>query len=233
MGSIYLIRHGQASLGAANYDVLSPLGVIQSQVLGQHLQRTAVTFQRILSGSMLRQSDTAKHALQQMTGSTGLFESDPAFNEYPADTVIKAYLPRLLESQPEAMLYLENAGQHRKEFQKIFSRIIGWWVSDTALPAGCPSWQHYAEKVLNGLQRLQREADSGNDIAVFTSGGAITAAVQQITQMPVASAFELNWQIVNTSVTRLQFGREKISLAGFNCRAHLDIDPRPDLVTYR
>ncbi|MCF8967887.1 histidine phosphatase family protein, partial [Pseudomonas carnis] len=37
MGSIYLIRHGQASFGADDYDVLSPIGVEQAQVLGRHL----------------------------------------------------------------------------------------------------------------------------------------------------------------------------------------------------
>ena len=37
MGSIYLIRHGQASFGADDYDVLSPLGVRQAEVLGDHL----------------------------------------------------------------------------------------------------------------------------------------------------------------------------------------------------
>ncbi|EPM78754.1 hypothetical protein A249_34210, partial [Pseudomonas syringae pv. actinidiae ICMP 18804] len=37
MGSIYLIRHGQASFGADDYDVLSPVGIRQSRVLGAHL----------------------------------------------------------------------------------------------------------------------------------------------------------------------------------------------------
>ena len=39
MGSIYLIRHGQASFGAENYDVLSPLGYRQSEALGDYLAR--------------------------------------------------------------------------------------------------------------------------------------------------------------------------------------------------
>ncbi|MDZ4333172.1 MAG: histidine phosphatase family protein, partial [Pseudomonas sp.] len=30
MGSIYLIRHGQASFGADDYDVLSPIGIRQA-----------------------------------------------------------------------------------------------------------------------------------------------------------------------------------------------------------
>ena len=34
MGSIYLIRHGQASFGADDYDVLSPTGIRQAEILG-------------------------------------------------------------------------------------------------------------------------------------------------------------------------------------------------------
>ncbi|HCT4576619.1 TPA: histidine phosphatase family protein, partial [Pseudomonas aeruginosa] len=37
MGSIYLIRHGQASFGADDYDVLSPTGIRQAEILGDHL----------------------------------------------------------------------------------------------------------------------------------------------------------------------------------------------------
>ena len=44
MGSIYLIRHGQASLGAANYDVLSPLGIRQSQLCGEHFGALGLQF---------------------------------------------------------------------------------------------------------------------------------------------------------------------------------------------
>ena len=37
VGSIYLIRHGQASFGADDYDVLSPTGIRQAEILGDHL----------------------------------------------------------------------------------------------------------------------------------------------------------------------------------------------------
>jgi len=44
MGSIFLIRHGQASFGAENYDVLSPLGHQQSEALGDHLGQLGTRF---------------------------------------------------------------------------------------------------------------------------------------------------------------------------------------------
>jgi len=67
VGSIYLIRHGQASFGADDYDVLSPLGVRQAQVVGQHLLDLGLSFDRCLSGDLSRQQDTARHALARFS----------------------------------------------------------------------------------------------------------------------------------------------------------------------
>ncbi len=58
MGSIYLIRHGQASFGADDYDVLSPTGIRQAEILGDHLLNLGVRFDRVLSGGLRRQQHT-------------------------------------------------------------------------------------------------------------------------------------------------------------------------------
>ena len=60
MGSIYLIRHGQASFGADDYDVLSPTGIRQAEILGDHLLNLGVRFDRVLSGGLRRQQHTAR-----------------------------------------------------------------------------------------------------------------------------------------------------------------------------
>ena len=46
MGIIYFVRHGQASLGAQNYDQLSDLGYAQAEQLGLYFQQQQI--QRIL-----------------------------------------------------------------------------------------------------------------------------------------------------------------------------------------
>ena len=38
MGTLYLVRHGQASFGADDYDQLSPLGQQQAVRLGEYLR---------------------------------------------------------------------------------------------------------------------------------------------------------------------------------------------------
>ena len=93
MGSIYLIRHGQASFGADDYDVLSPTGIRQAEILGDHLLNLGVRFDRVLSGGLRRQQHTARAALERLESSglaTPELEVDPAFNEFEADAVIRA-----------------------------------------------------------------------------------------------------------------------------------------------
>ena len=112
MGSIYLIRHGQASFGADDYDVLSPTGIRQAEILGDHLLNLGVRFDRVLSGGLRRQQHTARAALERLESSglaTPELEVDPAFNEFEADAVIRAHLPDLLEEQPEALHILRHA----------------------------------------------------------------------------------------------------------------------------
>ena len=44
MASLYLIRHGQASFGSANYDQLLPLGQRQADVSGQFFADVGLHF---------------------------------------------------------------------------------------------------------------------------------------------------------------------------------------------
>ncbi|AUZ46024.1 histidine phosphatase family protein [Pseudomonas orientalis] len=236
MGSIYLIRHGQASFGADDYDVLSPVGVEQAQILGRHLADLGLTFDRCLSGDLRRQQHTATAAFDQYSA-LGLpvppLEIDSAFNEFDGEAIIRGLLPDLLGAEPNAMHILRNGAQNRSEFQRIFALIIERWLAGTYDPPGLESWQGFVERVEAGLQRILEAADNAHRIAVFTSGGTITALLHLITRMPVAQAFELNWQIVNTSLNQLKFRGREVALASFNSHAHLQLLKAPQLITFR
>ncbi|MGH6638721.1 MAG: phosphoglycerate mutase family protein, partial [Polaromonas sp.] len=58
MGTLYLVRHGQASFGAADYDVLSALGHQQSLRLGEYFKDKGLTFDAALTGTLNRQIQT-------------------------------------------------------------------------------------------------------------------------------------------------------------------------------
>lgn len=232
MGSIYLIRHGQASFGADDYDVLSPVGVRQAEVLGEHLEQLGIAFDRCISGSLRRQQHTANAALQRMSSAPAL-DIDEAFNEFDADAVIRSLLPDLLPEEPEALHILRNGAQNRGEFQRLFAKLIRRWISGEHDNPGVQSWQAYVEQVESGLRRILEQAGSKQNIAVFTSGGTITALLRLITGVPAEKAFELNWQIVNTSLSHLKFRGSEVSLASFNSHVHLQLLKAPELITYR
>ncbi|MNO81716.1 2,3-bisphosphoglycerate-dependent phosphoglycerate mutase [compost metagenome] len=236
MGTIYLIRHGQASFGASNYDKLSPTGIQQAEVLGNHLASLGVHFDRCLSGDLERQQHTAQLALAGIGNAgfdTPTLEIDPAFNEFDADAVIRAHLPDLLQDEPNALHVMRHAAENRAEFQRLFSLVIARWTSGEHEKDGLVSWQHFVEGVHGGLERLLQEASGRQRIGVFTSGGTITAMLQLVTGIPPLKAFELNWQIVNTSLSRLKFRGSEVSLASFNSHEHLELLKAPELITYR
>lgn len=236
VGSIYLIRHGQASFGADNYDVLSPQGFRQAQVLGQHLNTLAVSFDRCLSGDLKRQQDTANTALAELNhthGVTPALELDPAFNEFDADAVIRALLPALAAEEPHAFEVMRNAPQNRAEFQRLFSLLIKRWVSGEYDHPDLESWLSFVDRVHAGLKRVLEQAEKHHNVAIFTSGGTITALLHLITAIPADQAFALNWQIVNTSLSRLKFRGSEVTLASFNSHVHLELLKAPELITYR
>ncbi|MCV4282119.1 histidine phosphatase family protein [Pseudomonas capsici] len=236
MGSIYLIRHGQASFGADDYDVLSPVGIRQAQVLGAHLAKLGLRLDRCLSGTLRRQKDTAQNALAQLA-EAGLeapaLEIDSAFNEFDAEGVVRALIPAMLPDEPDALSILRNAGHNPAEFQRLFAQIVSRWLGGQHDTPGMQSWLAFVAGVKAGLDRIIEAAGRHERIAVFTSGGTITALLHLVTGMPAQQAFELNWHIVNTSLNRLEFSGSKVTLASFNSDTHLQLLKAPELITYR
>ena len=236
MGSIYLIRHGQASFGADNYDVLSKMGTMQAQILGRYFAEHGIRFDRVLSGTLSRQQDTARGVLGELVKAgtpVPTLSLDAGFNEYLSDAVIHAYMPDLLEYEPNAHAILQDAANQRSEFQRLFAFVINRWAKGDHPKEGLQSWQGFTEQVHSALKRALAGADGKERIAIFTSGGTITAALQNVLQLSPLQAFELNWQIVNTSVTVLKFRSQQLALASFNSAAHLEQQKDPSLITYR
>jgi broad specificity phosphatase PhoE len=70
-------------------------------------------------------------------------------------------------------------------------------------------------------------------IAVFTSGGPISATVQMAICITADVAVQLNWQIRNSSVTEFKYNDKGIFLSSFNSVHHLQARKSRDLLTYR
>ena len=66
MGTLYLVRHGQASFGAEDYDNLSELGHKQSVRLGEYFANKGIAFDGLIAGTLRRHKQTLAGILQGM-----------------------------------------------------------------------------------------------------------------------------------------------------------------------
>src|SRR4051812_50066490 len=64
MGTLLLVRHGQASAFEENYDRLSTLGERQARLLGESWRRRALKLDRVFAGPRVRQQRTAEIAAE-------------------------------------------------------------------------------------------------------------------------------------------------------------------------
>ena len=113
MASLYLIRHGQASFGSANYDQLSPLGQRQADISGQFFAETGSAFRSGSSGDLSRQRETGERVLASQPEPATL-RVDPRLNEVDNEGQIAALLPILCE-RDSAFADRVKAGQERQQ----------------------------------------------------------------------------------------------------------------------
>ena len=91
MAELYLVRHGQASFGAENYDELSSSGGAQSRWLGEYCAQSGLTFDRVVTGTMRRHAQTADALLTAMGGAPMEVVQDADLNEYDFGALFSAF----------------------------------------------------------------------------------------------------------------------------------------------
>ena len=235
MSIIYLIRHGQASFGKANYDVLSDVGAEQSRLLAKYFIETGFSFDAVYSGSMDRQTRTAEIIMKEFASNSislpGL-NIMPEFNEYDSKAIITSLAPELLAEDISLKNAFENIFADRKAFQKIFEHSMLKWVSKEDAVEGIESWNSVKTRVSLAISKIASIQGSGKSILAIASGGTISAAIEDVTGVSDETAQHLCWQIANTSVTTLVYNEERITMRSFNTWPHLETGHK-DIVTFR
>jgi broad specificity phosphatase PhoE len=230
MGAIYLIRHGQASFGAGDYDKLSATGIEQARVLGAGLAGRVTDADLVLCGGMRRHRETAEGALDAM-GLTVDREEDRGWDEYDHVAVLAAYKPRwanqtLMKAELAATL------NPRKAFQQEFRQAVERWVGG-AHDADYPeSWPAFCQRTEAALHRLRERLGKSQTALVFTSGGPITVVARHLLGLSDEIAFRLNWTLANAAVTKLIYSERAIYLSTLNEHAHFE-GAHARLITYR
>ena len=221
MGTLYLVRHGQASFGAADYDQLSDLGHRQCQALGQWFSDSGLQFEAVLRGTLRRHAQSLE-ALAAGHGALPQASEWPGLNEYDSDAVIRAIHPEPLAAPDSPEVY-------RAHFRLLRQGLQAWMDGRTA-PTGMPSHGDFVRGI-NAVLDHVRSSHSGN-VLIVSSGGPIATAVGQVLGVSAATTIELNLRIRNSAVTEFAFTPKRHVLHGFNHLPHLDAPERRDWVSY-
>ena len=222
MGTLYLVRHGQASFGADDYDQLSDLGQRQSVRLGEYFAHQGLRFDGLIAGTLRRHKQTLAGILQGM-GQAGEHLAWDGLNEYDSQAVIAAVHPQPLEkaTTPEMV---------RHHF-RLLRDGLAQWMAGAASPRGMPSYADWVAGIAGALDHV-RANHYGQKVLVVTSGGPIATAVGHVLGTSPATTIELNLRIRNTSVSELAFTPKRHALVTFNTLPHLDAPELRDWVTY-
>ncbi len=221
MGTLYLVRHGQASFGADDYDQLSELGRRQSVRLGEYLRGKGLAFDGVLTGTLRRHAQTwdgirdgAGFDLQPL-----LF---PGLNEYDSHAVIEAVHPLPLQKPDTPELY-------RHHF-RLLRDGLAQWMAGVVSPRGMPSYVDFVNGITGALDHVRQHFD-GN-VLLVSSGGPIATAVGHILGAPAETTIELNMRIRNSALTEFAFNPKRHMLLTYNTLPHLDHADYKDWVSY-
>jgi broad specificity phosphatase PhoE len=222
MGTLYLVRHGQASFGAEDYDQLSDLGHRQSVRLGEYFGERGIHFDGLIAGTLRRHKQTLAGILEGMDHA-GEHLAWEGLNEYDSEAVIATVHPEKL-AKPTSP---EMVRHHFRLLRDGLSR----WMAGTASPAGMPAYADFVAGVSGALDHV-RARHYGQNVLVVTSGGPIATAVGYVLGTPPETTIDLNMRIRNTAVTEFVFTPKRHMLVSFNAIPHLDAPAYRDWVTY-
>lgn len=221
MGTLYLVRHGQASFGAEDYDQLSPLGRQQSVRLGEYFASKGLTFDAAITGTLRRQAQTFE-GIAQGAGLTLLPQQREGLNEYDSEAVIGAIHPTKLEkpTSPE---------QYRHHFRLLRDGLTQW-MAGVVSPRGMPDYAQWRQRIIDALDHV-RQTSEGN-VLMVSSGGPISTAVGHVLGTSAETTIELNLRIRNSSVTEFAFTPKRHMLVTYNTLPHLDSPEHANWITY-
>ena len=236
MSTIYLVRHGQAAFGSDDYDQLSDIGRRQSEAVATHWLSLGYRLDSVYSGAMARQRDSADIVLARYQAN-GHSPSElrvlENFNEYSFQPILRVHADQLAEESSDKQFDWNHAWSDKRAFNEFLRSALERWSQGGLSVAGVESWSAFKQRCVNGLQRIMEEGGRGKAIAVFSSAGAISAAVQHVLELNDDQTIRLMLGLYNTSVTTLFYDDDTVSLSSYNSVAHLENEAHKALITYR
>ena len=235
MAQLTIVRHGQASFGADDYDKLSDLGARQADRVGRWLADCDFTPARIVSGTLLRQRETADHCVaalgaERTAGAERL--TDAALNEYDNEEILQVHLPAL--SGPAAMrAHIKAQPDPVRASRELFLGSMARWVRNERPADYRETWPAFNQRVRDAFLRTAEGLPDDARVLVLTSGGVITSLVGDLLGIHSESLFELNWGLANGGITVASARKGRLRLMSLNGTAHFEAMRDRRFITYR
>lgn len=215
LAELLVIRHGQASFGQDNYDVLSELGHQQAKAVGAILRDMDWVPDRLITGTLTRQRDT----LASM-GFAGAVEEHAGLNEYDFGDLLSA---RFKGDVPELV-----KGDRKTHFRTLRETVFEW--QDAAFDGAAESFAEFVARV-EAARAFACDTDARR-VLVISSGGVIGQMTRAALGAGKRQMMELNLQIKNTGMTRFMFKGARCSLSEFNATPHFMTPNGAALLSY-
>lgn len=213
MGLLTLVRHGQASFGAADYDLLSEVGREQSVAVGEWLAATAPPPDVLITGGLVRQGETARGLLSGANWSMEI-DTDPRWDEFDGIGMVAA-----LPDADDVDL------TDRAQFQAAYLRATARWTGGQHDAEYDEPWPAFVRRVGGALEDAAAQAGAGQHVVVVSSGGPIAWALASVLDPGAVNVRvwgSLQETMVNTGISRLLVGRRGLRMSTFNEHSHLE-----------
>lgn len=229
MATLYLVRHGQASFMKNNYDQLSPLGYEQANELGTYLTSKQLQFDIAWMGALQRHKETYEGIVETYNNQFDFtfpeINIDKTLNEHQGAEIFNKLLPELVEEQPALKLAMVHKGKDdpevRKGILKLFFQSLKKWAKGKLYLDGYESFVDFKARCQQVYQMLLEGMEGKKSGIVISSGGAIGVLTGLLLGVSDEKIMELNWQVINTSVTEFQYNKGQFYLKSFNSIPHL------------
>lgn len=221
MAELLVIRHAQASFGAANYDVLSERGHRQARALGAALARQGLRPLRWVMGAQRRHRETLEGIARGMGLPIPEAEVHPGLNEFDFKALLEARFAR--GGAPEGM-----HADRKTHFRTLRDTVLAWQRGEIENPP--ERWEDFAARVEAARAALCARPEG--PVLAVSSGGALGQMVAASLGCPPARQIELQLQMKNCAVSRFVFTPRAFFFHAFNETPHIDAATADDLLTY-
>ena len=232
MATIYLVRHGQASFGAEDYDKLSELGYQQAEVLGKSLENRLGQHVELVFGSMLRHKQTLEKVASSAGWSISGARVDSRWNEYDHQQLLGKLDDRFTTASG-VKNWLRTQANPGKALSDLFGRATKRWQSGEYDQQYSESWLDFKDRVAAALSDVTTDEKKQKTVVVFTSGGPIATIVLALLKVDDCKLMETNWTLVNAGLTKIVKTKSGMFLSSFNEHCHLDNPHTQHLLTYK